>query len=232
MRIKTILFSAFLISGVAAGCSVDDTAPEPQDEAASERGRKKLGKADNMGSCIYMADTTDGGQVEKNYCGGKSWGSCWCDDTCADYGDCCEDKKDSCAAPPPPPPPPQNDCADGEKDCGGCCGKSFCVDEDQVCPMIMCPAFCPPPKCEETGSQCVQGPGGLNVCATAGLSDGIGYCDAPSTMCCGGPLQPPPFPVLSCEGYCGGPIADQACFCDDACSGYGDCCSDYQDVCQ
>ena len=30
------------------------------------------------------------------WCGGQANGSCWCDDACVDYGDCCADKQDAC----------------------------------------------------------------------------------------------------------------------------------------
>ena len=55
-----------------------DSAPAPEDSSV-ERGRDKLGKADLYGSCRAI---TDEGQylVEKFYCGGKSYGNCWCDD--------------------------------------------------------------------------------------------------------------------------------------------------------
>jgi hypothetical protein len=32
-------------------------------------------------------------------CGGKSEGSCWCDDLCSEYGDCCEDYDAACTEP-------------------------------------------------------------------------------------------------------------------------------------
>jgi hypothetical protein len=48
-----------------------------EDSASEERG--PLGKADGTGSCV-------------GHCGEKSAGTCWCDDQCADFGDCCSDK--------------------------------------------------------------------------------------------------------------------------------------------
>jgi len=36
--------------------------------------------------------------------------------------------------------------------------------------------------------------------------------------------------VGTCSGACGGP-SDGNCFCDAACSGFGDCCSDYEETC-
>ncbi|XYI03869.1 hypothetical protein ACMHYB_30560 [Sorangium sp. So ce1128] len=36
---------------------------------------------------------------------------------------------------------------------------------------------------------------------------------------------------LSCKGSCGG-RAPGGCYCDAACTGYGDCCTDYGPVCK
>jgi hypothetical protein len=35
----------------------------------------------------------------------------------------------------------------------------------------------------------------------------------------------------SCTGACGGPAPDESCFCDVACSTYGDCCADFTLAC-
>jgi hypothetical protein len=37
-------------------------------------------------------------------------------------------------------------------------------------------------------------------------------------------------PPDSCDGQCGGQ-APGGCFCDDLCTGYGDCCSDFASAC-
>ena len=37
------------------------------------------------------------------------------------------------------------------------------------------------------------------------------------------------YAASSCAGYCGGSAG--SCWCDSACTGYGDCCSDYQQMC-
>lgn len=57
-------------------------------------------------------------------CGGNA-GSCWCDDLCAQYGDCCPDKVAECDAPPPPDPTLS---CDGN--CGGNAGQCWC---DSLC---------------------------------------------------------------------------------------------------
>lgn len=48
--------------------------------------RGSIAKADLVGSC---EDSCDGPSAS---------GTCWCDDSCADYGDCCSDKADHCEA--------------------------------------------------------------------------------------------------------------------------------------
>ncbi len=45
---------------------------------------------------LYLACTTAGGC--SGYCGGySSSGSCYCDDLCTSYGDCCADYLDVCS---------------------------------------------------------------------------------------------------------------------------------------
>lgn len=59
---------------------------------------------------------------------GQNAGSCWCDDLCEQYNDCCPDKQDECDAPPPPPPPdPTLSC---QNNCGGNAGQCWC---DNLC---------------------------------------------------------------------------------------------------
>src|SRR5690606_4973966 len=44
-------------------------------------------------------------------CGGKSYdGTCWCDEACANYGDCCDDHAASCTAPGTPKPTCEGAC--------------------------------------------------------------------------------------------------------------------------
>jgi hypothetical protein len=50
------------------------------------------------------------------------------------------------------------------------------------------------------------------------------YCDwkdAPDAPSDGG----------ACAGHCGGQADDASCWCDDACTDYGDCCSDFAREC-
>lgn len=71
-----------LLLGATIGC----VAEVGRDAPAVER--HPLGKADAIGSCR----TSDGDDV----CGGQSDGTCWCDDKCAQFGDCCGDKLAVC----------------------------------------------------------------------------------------------------------------------------------------
>ena len=75
----------FLVLLVLAGCS----AAPGGDESGSgdDQPRVPLGKADGTGSCKVGSTS---------YCGGKSKGTCWCDDKCAQYGDCCSDLNAVC----------------------------------------------------------------------------------------------------------------------------------------
>lgn len=67
-----------------AACAEPDTNPGGPD-------RGPLGKADVSGSC-------------EGACGGQGAGTCWCDDQCIDYGDCCGDYETICAEPSVEPP--------------------------------------------------------------------------------------------------------------------------------
>src|SRR5262245_8291808 len=67
----------------AAGCATGDTAS--QDDTRGNLG----GKADSIlsGSCATADDS---------FCGGQSAETCWCDDECADFHDCCADAGPAC----------------------------------------------------------------------------------------------------------------------------------------
>lgn len=74
-RLVFIIPALFSIACTAAG---DPSAPD----------RQPLGKADAYGSCA------------ESDCGGQSPdGNCWCDDSCAEFGDCCADRVEVCEAP-------------------------------------------------------------------------------------------------------------------------------------
>jgi hypothetical protein len=225
MRIKTILFSFFMITGAVAGCQVEDaseTRAETEETVPARGPRRALGKADQTGSCSLVAYDGNGVMTNTSFCGGKSEGTCWCDDKCSNYGDCCGDYSEACTE-------PVSNCPEGEVECASCCGNTLCAADMNSCPHIMCPAYCPPPKCEDFGGSCLSDPNDVTFgasCSALGLSDGIGSCDAFNQTCCGAPL-----PAPSCVGNCGGSAEGKACFCDSACTGYGDCCGDYEAAC-
>jgi endonuclease/exonuclease/phosphatase family metal-dependent hydrolase len=76
MKLSHRTFSTCSLAIFLVGCA-------GKDESTTER--VALGKADASGSC-----------VSQEYCGKKSPGKCYCDDTCEKYNDCCEDKKTIC----------------------------------------------------------------------------------------------------------------------------------------
>ena len=75
MSIKALFLPLALLALVSCA-SETDFEPDPT--------RAPIGKADGVN------DTCE------DSCGGKSAGSCWCDDQCSYYGDCCDDKVDIC----------------------------------------------------------------------------------------------------------------------------------------
>ncbi|HET6582001.1 MAG TPA: hypothetical protein VFG69_01115 [Nannocystaceae bacterium] len=110
----------FLISlfPLLTACSVETTSSSSGD---GERGG--LGKADLVGSCEHHG---------KEFCGGKGKGNCWCDDACAEFGDCCSDADEVCGIDEPEP--------EGQA-CGGIAGLP--CDEGEFCsfaPEAMCGA--------------------------------------------------------------------------------------------
>ncbi len=225
-RITTPLFCVLML---AAGCT-DGTGVQrgPLDTA---------GKADALGTCT--ADT----------CGGQSDdGPCWCDDLCEGYGDCCANKEAVCDAPPQEcggflgllcptgqmcTDDPGDDCDpdNGGADCGGVCVEQCggfggfpcdagyqCIDypEDNCDPANGgddCAGMCVP-ECAEV------------VCLLAcpfGFKTNAWGCEI--CECADAPTE------ATCAGSCGGQSNNGSCWCDSACSQYGDCCDDYAQIC-
>lgn len=95
---STAIPLSLALLGVAA-CSGSDKTPSDGSGGSSgttSAQRGPIGKADALsGMCL------DEG---KSACGGKSDGSCWCDDACTSYGDCCVDYKTACTNPTCPDP--------------------------------------------------------------------------------------------------------------------------------
>jgi hypothetical protein len=80
----TLVLSALVLASSACSGS-DDGATGGSSGGSGNRG--PIGKADNTGQC---ATTT------QSFCGGKSDGTCWCDDQCSSFGDCCNDYGSTC----------------------------------------------------------------------------------------------------------------------------------------
>lgn len=121
----------FLLASLSFGCDVEST-------EESEAPRHPLGKADVLGQC---ADQGSG-----DACGGKSAGNCWCDDSCAAYGDCCSDYDATCTE---EPGSSEGDATEGGV--GTCADEQTCIDDDGCCPAACtiaqdgdCGAVCTP----------------------------------------------------------------------------------------
>ncbi len=75
----SVLGSLFLAAGLI-GCSIEDAERAP----GADRGTwQPTDRADENASC-------------SGSCGDQSAAGCWCDDACAEYGDCCPDKGAVC----------------------------------------------------------------------------------------------------------------------------------------
>ncbi|MFO0564874.1 MAG: hypothetical protein U0263_04380 [Polyangiaceae bacterium] len=100
------------------------------------------------------------------------------------------------------------DPANGGADCPGMCiAKKTCGGIAN----LPCP----------TGNECVDDP-------TDSCDPGNGGADC-SGVCV--PKTTPPAAKNTCSGHCGGPSDDKSCYCDAACTKYGDCCADYAKFC-
>ncbi len=239
MTLKSLLLPLSLLAALVA-CSGEEFQPAPN--------RGPLGKADSVGSC-------------QDACGGASNHSCWCDDQCSFYGDCCDDKVAICDAPV-------------QTVCGGFLGSTCATDEychfeqSATCGWADATGVCMPtpelctkeyfPICGCDGNtysnSCHANAAGTSVVSEgpcvapaptcggfAGLQCPEGLeCDYNDPNCdpqnggadCTGTCVEPAAPVDSCADSCGGQSESGACWCDDACENYGDCCSDITEQCE
>lgn len=104
------------------------------------------------------------------------------------------------------------------------------IERELACPMIPASG-----KCDgDTVIRCATpDEGGYRPlstdCSDLGLTCGLDEAGELGCVEEGAPV------VLSCEGSCGGivesPVDGSFCYCDTACTSFGDCCSDYVDVC-
>jgi hypothetical protein len=199
-----ILFISFLFW---MGC---DSSSENRTQDDSDRVHSTLtrgaGKSDHAKSC-------------KEICGKKAVSGCWCDEKCADYGDCCADKAEQCDEKPAScaghcgsSNPEGCFCDDKCAQYGDCCSdKTEVCDESQGCLNVMCALSCPFGykdgedgcpicSCNENPMDCQPVLCELE-CVNGFATDavGCGTCDCsegPPVLC---PSYPPPP-----QGWCDG----------------------------
>lgn len=217
---------AVVLAATLGGCSSEDS--ETPQGAAGSASRVRLGKADVPGTCA-----TTGGS---NYCGGKSNSSCWCDEQCSNYGDCCADVQAVCnkgASCSVILCGPGQVCQNTDPTCTGadCLGECKAL---ATCATLLCG---PGTVCETetgcTGSACAGKCVALATCAT--LLCGPGTVCATDPTCiganCAAKCVPEQELKKSCVGRCGGSSEDGSCYCDTACVTYKDCCENYAAAC-
>ena len=198
------------------------------------------------GGCSVVGVCETGGCWGQCGGGGSGGDSCWCDDVCFGFGDCCEnvcaacfeDYVDQCCAPSCEGKKCGDDGCGGS--CGGCeagtkCGDAFeCVAcepdcDGKGCGDDDCNGSCG--SCEQEGFTCQDFTCKLChtqcayvECGDDGCGGSCGGCPE-GLECAGGKCEDP----SSCVGKCGG-IAS-GCFCSADCSLFGDCCDDFCDEC-
>jgi hypothetical protein len=208
MNIRTI-FATFplALALIAPACATEDEPVDPtgETEPGEPVRRQKIGKADLVGSCQGQTET---------YCGTKTGsGNCWCDAACTGFGDCCADYETTCVD--------TNEC--GEVLCELYCPYGFAKGEDG-CDICACEAG-PEDACGGfAGLLCPEG----KICIDNPNDD----CDPQNGGAdCIGICIDEPEPAATCQDQCGGKGADGSCYCDEACTYYGDCCDDYEEAC-
>jgi hypothetical protein len=172
---------------------------DPNDSGSgSDPERGSAGKADLVGSC-------------EEACGGQSAsGMCWCDDLCADFGDCCSDRAAVCGDP---------DAAF----CGGfgglpCADGETCIDDptddcDPNAGGADCGGICVPDE-DPTDTGDTEGPMDPQEPTFCG---GFGNLPCPDGETC------VDDPTDDCDPNDGGADCGGVCVADDApfCGGFG-----------
>ena len=199
---RTLLLSLpVLVLGF--GCSVTSV----ETDAGDDGSRQPLGKADNVGSC----EAPDGG----DYCGGPSYGNCYCDDSCEAFGDCCSDKPVVCDGEDPvEPDEPEEPVEDPQQcfiECSLTCGQAFGCDCADKCGVEE-----PKPEFCTTDDDCGDG----DFCNTSTCVGSCPVCLDCNHVCMPIPEpQPEPDPeivcLLECQSTCAEISGD--CGCNEKC---------------
>ncbi len=158
---------------------------EPGAESLSEDERGAAAKADVDGSC-----ESPEGEVA---CEGQGFGSCWCDELCVAFGDCCADAEELCGmeAPEPPCDPTRictavQTCVDGQLYPTGC-GPENCDEPTEPCDGDSTPAPEPLPEPEldcnplafcPAAETCIDGLVYPTGCGSTNCDAPIGICEA------------------------------------------------------
>jgi hypothetical protein len=188
-----ILVSSLALAGLVwMGCAPTSD-PLPEGEDSSERSASAKGS----GSCAVP----DGGDT----CGEQaSNGSCWCDDKCAEYGDCCSDMEATCGGGEPDPSLCMTNSQCGA---GQICDHSECMSgckDGGICPAVcygQCVEAPPPAQCggfaglpcpggkvciDDPGDDCDPNNGGADcggICVDEVIPCGDNVCTG-GTYCC------------------------------------------------
>jgi len=190
--------------------------------------------ADGCPTCTCLPPAEPAPESCHGSCGGQSQtGSCYCDDECEGFGDCCADKEAVCAPEEPAPAP----CYVGG------CSAQLCGEEEGLIS-----------TCEwKDEYACYQDP----AATCERQADGAcGWTQTPELLACLDDVATACHEVLckiacpfgwaiddkgceycacapaptTCEGSCGGQAAE-GCWCDAFCDVWGDCCPGKHAIC-